>query len=187
MTKKPYGVYSVFTDVGMVYATWTEKATMEATLADGAFPHIIENTAENVYRQLTELGFTKKDGTHWWVPKEDETMSSTASEVKEYPQRNIEIGGRTVRCQVLNWNEGPPPRYIVCNALSSNDGIFFAEQRMGAWCKASERDVWFDFATMHKTITDIQTLLVDESLEPKDALDKIKAEVAAVVVLARLK
>lgn len=138
--------------------------------------------ALSIVDDLEKAGVTEAD-----IDRISKKETVVSNEVKEYPQRNIEIGGRTVRCQVLNWNDGPPPRYIVCNALSSNDGIFFAEQRMGAWCKASERDVWFDFATMHKTITDIQTLLVDESLEPKEALDKIKAEVAAAVVLARLK
>lgn len=44
-------------------------------------------------------------------------------------------GGRYVVCQVMNWQDGPPPKYLVCNPLSGpGAGIpFLATQGMGTW------------------------------------------------------
>ena len=47
-------------------------------------------------------------------------------------------GGRYVMCQVLNWREGPPPKYLVCNPLSGHGAgqLFLAHQGLGTWMEA---------------------------------------------------
>ena len=62
----------------------------------------------------------------------------------EYHQREIWIHGRYVQCQILNWNEGPPPHYIVCNPLDPLGHFkepFIAHQTMGTWGKIELDDM----------------------------------------------
>lgn len=57
-----------------------------------------------------------------------------------YQERKIEVGSKSVNCQILNWQTGKPPKYLVCNPIDKNypeyNQEFIAEQRMGAWMKA---------------------------------------------------
>lgn len=53
--------------------------------------------------------------------------------------RKIEYGNKSVLCQILNWQNGEPPRYIVCHPIDPQypeiREDFVAKQRMGAWMK----------------------------------------------------
>lgn len=60
---------------------------------------------------------------------------------KEYGQRFIYMHGREVLCQILNWDEGPPPDFIVCNPLDKDyREMFLAHQAMGTWMKCELRE-----------------------------------------------
>lgn len=52
-------------------------------------------------------------------------------------------GARYIRCQVLNWSEGPPPKYIVCNPLEGHGAgtPFVATQGMGTWMEVDAYEV----------------------------------------------
>lgn len=71
-------------------------------------------------------------------------MSLDISEVDEplyqrpHEREIYRRGGRYVMCQVLNWREGPPPKYLVCNPLTGPDAghCFLARQGMGTWMEA---------------------------------------------------
>lgn len=61
-----------------------------------------------------------------------------------YPANTREIfrrGGKYVPCQVMNWDKGPPPKYLVCNPLEGHGAgvLFIATQGMGTWM---EEDVY---------------------------------------------
>lgn len=53
---------------------------------------------------------------------------------KEYPRREIFLYGRYIPCQILNWDDGPPPKFLVCYPLDRHyRQEFFAIQAMGTW------------------------------------------------------
>lgn len=62
-----------------------------------------------------------------------------------YPERYIAYGRREVLCQILNWDEGPPPKYLVCNPLDAEiTQEFLASQRMGTWMHTPLQEVMRD-------------------------------------------
>ncbi|TJW14430.1 MAG: hypothetical protein E5W82_10665 [Mesorhizobium sp.] len=57
-----------------------------------------------------------------------------------YPEREIFAYGRYIQCQILNWSEGPPPPYLICNPLDARyREEFVAHQAMGTWAKCDLR------------------------------------------------
>lgn len=59
-----------------------------------------------------------------------------------YPERYISYGRREILCQILNWSEGPPPKYLVCHPLDAEiTQEFVASQRNGAWMHAPLQEV----------------------------------------------
>lgn len=61
---------------------------------------------------------------------------------KEYPRREIYAYGRYIECQILNWKDGPPPKYLVCQPLDGHyRQEFLAGQGMGTWMRIELRDV----------------------------------------------
>lgn len=61
---------------------------------------------------------------------------------REYPQREICMYGRYIQCQILNWLDGPPPKYLACHPLSLDfKEEFFATQKMGAWMRVEPREI----------------------------------------------
>lgn len=63
-------------------------------------------------------------------------------ERKEYPQREIYMYGRYVMCQIMNWDDGPPPKYILCHALHPDyREPFFARLGMGTWMRADPFEI----------------------------------------------
>lgn len=61
---------------------------------------------------------------------------------REYPQREIYAYGRYINCQILNWWEGPPPRYLVCHPLHPDyREDFLAQHGMGTWMRVDLFDV----------------------------------------------
>lgn len=73
--------------------------------------------------------------------------------MKEYQEREIFAYGRYLRCQILNWNEGPPPKYLVCNPLDATyREEFLAEQGMGTWKRVDLRDVAREVAELQRAI-----------------------------------
>lgn len=60
----------------------------------------------------------------------------------EYHQREISMYGRYIQCQILNWQEGPPPKYLACHPLDANyREEFFATQKMGTWMRVEPREI----------------------------------------------
>ena len=63
----------------------------------------------------------------------------------QYQEREIYAYGRYIPCQILNWQEGPPPKYIICHPLHKDyREEFLARQAMGCWCRVDLRDVLRD-------------------------------------------
>ncbi len=64
--------------------------------------------------------------------------------MQEYPEREIYAYGRYIMCQILNWRDGQPPKYLVCNPLDplgERREEFVARQGMGTWMRADLREV----------------------------------------------
>jgi hypothetical protein len=58
------------------------------------------------------------------------------TKLSEYPTRYISVGHRDILCQILNWTDGPPPKYLICNPLDDQyREEFLAVQKLGAWMK----------------------------------------------------
>jgi hypothetical protein len=54
--------------------------------------------------------------------------------VKEYPEREIFAFGRYIKCQILNWDDGPPPPFLICHPLDqAYKQEFLATRGMGTW------------------------------------------------------
>lgn len=65
-------------------------------------------------------------------------MSATCEdgrhEIKEYPQREIFAYGRYIQCQILNWEVGAPPPFLICHPLDPTyRQEFLAMRGMGTW------------------------------------------------------
>ena len=61
-------------------------------------------------------------------------------EIREYQEREIYMHGRYVRCQILNWEDGPPPQFLICNPLHKDHSEeFLAHQAMGTWARCDLR------------------------------------------------
>lgn len=74
----------------------------------------------------------------------DEIDDGGPYNVKEYPQREIYAFGRYIKCQILNWDDGPPPPFLICNPL---DPVyreeFLATRAMGTWMHVDlRRALW---------------------------------------------
>lgn len=62
----------------------------------------------------------------------------------EYHKREIfRKNGQYVTCQILNWETGNPPKYLVCNPLTGHGAgqLILAHQGMGTWMEADLRSV----------------------------------------------
>jgi hypothetical protein len=60
--------------------------------------------------------------------------------VKEYPQREIFAFGRYIKCQILNWDAGPPPPFLICHPLDPTyRQEFLATRGMGTWMQVDLR------------------------------------------------
>lgn len=71
------------------------------------------------------------------MPTEEESGCS----LKEYQQREIFAFGRYINCQILNWESGEPPRFLVCNPLDKDHREpFLAMQGLGTWMHVDLRD-----------------------------------------------
>ena len=58
-----------------------------------------------------------------------------------YPEREIFAYGRYIPCQILNWRDGPPPKFLICNPLDTHyHEEFLAWQAMGTWARVELRD-----------------------------------------------
>ena len=56
--------------------------------------------------------------------------------MNQYPEREIYMNGRYVKCQILTPWTSEPPKYIACNPLHEHfSEPFIAAQRMGTWMK----------------------------------------------------
>lgn len=63
------------------------------------------------------------------------------SEIREYQEREIYMYGRYVRCQILNWQDGPPPDFLICHPLHADyREEFLAHQAMGTWARCDLRE-----------------------------------------------
>lgn len=72
----------------------------------------------------------------------------SGDELKEYPKREIYAFGRYIMCQILNWDDGPPPRFLVCNPLDpAYHEEFLAAQGMGIWMRVDLREALRMMAT----------------------------------------
>lgn len=61
-----------------------------------------------------------------------------------YQEREIFAYGRYINCQILNWQDGPPPKYLICNpldAIGERREEFVARQGMGTWMRVDLREV----------------------------------------------
>lgn len=71
--------------------------------------------------------------------------------MKEYQEREIFAYGRYIQCQILNWNDGPPPPYLVCNPLDGKySEEFIAKQGMGTWMRVDLREIVNGFQRAHE-------------------------------------
>lgn len=60
---------------------------------------------------------------------------------QEYQQREIFAYGRYINCQILNWQDGPPPKFLVCHPLHPDyREEFLATVGMGTWMRIELRD-----------------------------------------------
>jgi len=63
-------------------------------------------------------------------------LADDAPELVRYHEREIYAYGGYIRCQILNWQEGPPPTYIVCHPLHETyHETFIAKKGMGTWMR----------------------------------------------------
>lgn len=75
--------------------------------------------------------------------------AALGAERTEYQEREIFAYGRYIRCQILNWQEGPPPKYLICNPLGTGyREEFLAHQAMGTWARCDLRHIVADFAAL---------------------------------------
>lgn len=71
-------------------------------------------------------------------------MADLSCDEAEQPEQRMHTreifrrGGRYVMCQVMNWQDGPPPKYLLCNPLSGYGAgqLFLAHQGLGTWMEA---------------------------------------------------
>lgn len=54
--------------------------------------------------------------------------------VKDHKREIFRRGGRYEFCQVLNWHEGEPPKYLIC--CDDKGHTFLANQAMGTWMES---------------------------------------------------
>jgi hypothetical protein len=60
----------------------------------------------------------------------------------EYPEREIYAYGRYIKCQILNWDKGEPPPFLICNPLHPDyREEFLATRGMGTWMHVDLRRV----------------------------------------------
>lgn len=63
---------------------------------------------------------------------------------REYSKREIFVHRRYISCQILNWDQGPPPKYLICHPLDPQGYYkheFFARQGVGTWMAVDLREV----------------------------------------------
>jgi hypothetical protein len=105
----------------------------------------------------------------------NEPAMTTQAARSEYPQREIFMFGRYINCQILNWDEGPPPKYIICHPLHPDyREDFLAMQGMGTWMKADLRDVLRDLTAALPLVGVEQTSALDLAWEKINALGGAK-------------
>lgn len=69
-------------------------------------------------------------------PSSMSTEEESGCSLKEYQQREIFAYGNYINCQILNWESGDPPRYLVCNPLHRDHREpFLAIQALGTWMR----------------------------------------------------
>lgn len=81
-------------------------------------------------------------GIEWGDDTIDDDFLGDEPPLKEYPQREIfRRSGRYTQCQILNWDKGPPPKFLACHPLDGTHTGFIAAQRMGTWAEIDIHEV----------------------------------------------
>lgn len=80
--------------------------------------------------------------TPWGYPDSNgDSFMDHNPPLKEYQQREIFAYGRYLVCQILNWADGPPPKFLVCHPLDRDyREEFLATQGMGTWMRVDLRE-----------------------------------------------
>jgi len=71
--------------------------------------------------------------------------------MREYPQREIFAYGQYIMCQILNWESGEPPKFLICNPLDGrHHEPFLAKIGLGTWMRV---DLTEALSTLQSTPT----------------------------------